>query len=114
MLKLKNLYRVVAIAAFPIISLLAPSAHAGGANTGLLVSVTVVEACSLNLVNPSSIPQPTQVSKLRDFSRSAGCENSKPLPLPVSSINLSRQEQSARGQFNITVDDHSGQVTYTF
>jgi hypothetical protein len=114
MLKLKNLGRVVAIAASSIVSLAMPSAHAGSATTGLLISVTVVEACSLNLTNFSNIPQITQGNKLRDFSRVASCESNKPLPAAASSIDLSSKDQRTQGRFNLTVDDHSGQVTYSF
>jgi hypothetical protein len=94
---------------------MATQVNASTSQSRLLVSVTVVEMCHLNL-NPTI--QAQQFNKLFDTTKTSSCEaprapvaTTSPHPANQSLVNV---DTFHRGLFNIVVDETAGQMTVTF
>jgi hypothetical protein len=102
--------------AFTTLSLLmATQVNASTSQSRLLVSVTVVEMCHLNL-NPTI--QAQQFNKFFEATKTSSCEvprapvaTNSPQPSSQSLVNV---DTLHRGLFNIVVDETAGQMTVTF
>jgi hypothetical protein len=89
---------------------------AGAAQSRLIVSVTVVDSCNLNL--NTSIPsiQLQQFNKLRDTTRALSCEGQRG-PVQAGSAQTPIQvsaDATNRGVYNIIVDENAGLMTLAF
>ena len=86
---------------------------AGGAQSRLFVSVTVVDACNLNF-NPSV--QFQQLNRLRDTTKALSCEGQRPTTVQTSTQATAQAsvDSTQRGMYNLTVDENTGQMTLSF
>jgi hypothetical protein len=103
------------IAVTTLILLMGTQVNASTSQGRLLVSVTVVEMCHLNL---NSTIQAQQLNKLFDATKTSTCEAPR-APVATNSSQPSTQslvnvDTFHRGLFNIVVDETAGQMTVTF
>jgi hypothetical protein len=111
-----------AIAATTFSLLPATQVNASMSQSRLLVSVTVVEMCHLNLNLSIQAQQLQQFSKLRDSTKTSSCDG--PRTAPASNLTQHLAQPSGqplvnvdalqRGFYNINVDESVGQMTLTF
>jgi hypothetical protein len=87
--------------------------QAGVSQGRLQITATVVEACSLNL----ALPQVQQVGRFKEITRVSSCENLRITNTATAASNSAKSvanEPLQRGQYNLDVDESSGQVTLFF
>jgi hypothetical protein len=104
---------LAAIAVTTLSLLTCAQVFAGGAQSRLFVSVTVVDACNLNF---NSSIQLLQFNKSRDTTKALSCEGQRP-SVQVNSVQSFSQtsvDSIQRGMFNVIVDENAGQMTLSF
>jgi hypothetical protein len=89
-------------------------AFAGAAHGRLLVSVTVIDACNINLNTSIQLVQSPQFNRLRDLNKASSCEGQRPYPGNSQQAPSNAATDSTRGLYNTTVDETAGQMTLIF
>jgi hypothetical protein len=95
------------------IGLFASQVQASVSQGRLQITATVVEACSLNL----ALPQVQPLGRFKDTTRMSSCENLRTNNTATAATNSAKSvatEPLQRGQYNLDVDESSGQVTLFF
>jgi hypothetical protein len=94
------------------LAVIAAPAQAGVSQGRLLISATVIEACSLNLA-PTF--QGQQANRFKEIARVSSCEGQRPATVPASQKPTpTTAEPIQRGLYNLTIDEAAGQVTLFF
>jgi hypothetical protein len=107
--------RHLALATATTLSLFAcTQAFAGAAQSRLVVSVTVVDACNINLNATIQLVPSPQFNRLRDSTRASSCEGQRAYPAANGTVSSNVNIDSTRGLYNVSVDETAGQMTFIF